>query len=811
MVLRALLAMSLLLLPSGSWCAAVTWTGNVDRLWITPGNWNTGVRPGVQDDVTIPPDSGPIFTAGTTMISLKSLDVQNTAGGGGTHIQGPADNVELSIAMNGGQVFGGKFYLGTGNSIGKLANPNGHGGELSLSTRVDDMTINGTVFGGDGGTEAGGKGRYGGLVIVSSAGNLRIDGAIQGAKGGQGMGGNAGGAGGDVRILCEGALMRTGSAVPGVGGAGNPEGDEGEFLEQAKKRLTVIAGITSGRSIVMQVFGDPLGNVELLALAPGAIHAQETIKIGAGSGAAYIDLRGNSGSAPRLTAGGSICLFGQVLLDSGVTLSQICEPDPIVSDVSCVAPIGTPLTMSVMAVLCCCLGVVLLRSRSAKVVRSLVALLLACACARPCEAFTTQIQQVDWLRGSGGYLVQDSEWGVASVQFTPADSALLTHDSSGWFGYLQVLTNSSSGVGSNNWAVGNKLMLLASPQELEGRLPEVMQFDLGVPRGTDVGTIRAHAFLTSAPLAVMPLIDLSPPVFAVPVIEVEWLFGGEADVEPVVYDGAAGKEEPGPAVNYKINVPAGHVRRSAKIKIKESDLEKVSEEINGCGPGAAGRGIKYLKTQFNIATTLSAQELYEVLKTDAYMKTSLGAAGDGTAFQRYLEGANKYSTQKCVGYTASRVLLPGTADLELDGKNAVALHVYWGKVDGKNLGGHVALLTEIITYEDASSTVSNFEAKLVDDGKQGDGTADNRTHWLWFKNTGDNDFSLEGGGCGGAGAALKQFSMIAKQEQMDQACVPVPGLSARSGVCLAVTQVVLAAFILGRRRENGGSDGRCST
>jgi hypothetical protein len=70
---------------------------------------------------------------------------------------------------------------------------------------------------------------------------------------------------------------------------------------------------------------------------------------------------------------------------------------------------------------------------------------------------------------------------------------------------------------------------------------------------------------------------------------------------------------------------------------------------------------------------------------------------------------------------------------KLKEKSDVELMVSWGKNEqGESLGGHAAFVTEIIQLSDGS-----FIVKFMDDARQGDDTAYNDMHTLWFDKEGN--------------------------------------------------------------------------
>ena len=84
-------------------------------------------------------------------------------------------------------------------------------------------------------------------------------------------------------------------------------------------------------------------------------------------------------------------------------------------------------------------------------------------------AHTLAIHQVSWLSADGGYLVQNSEWGTANVQFVPGDEAEFFSCGSNYCGYIQVVT--SSGItAAPNWAVANMLLIVSSGISMEDSL-----------------------------------------------------------------------------------------------------------------------------------------------------------------------------------------------------------------------------------------------------------------------------------------------------------------------------------------------------
>ncbi len=389
-------------------------------------------------------------------------------------------------------------------------------------------------------------------------------------------------------------------------------------------------------------------------------------------------------------------------------------------------------------------------------------LLAVCLCVGSSAfASTLVINQVDWLQGSGGFLAQNSEWGIANFQFGPGDQGQFFPDGSGGFyGYLQLLTNPNAGSGSNNWAVQNKVMVFKDSSAFEGRLPDGITFNLGVPRGDDLTgnpNYRAYAIVTATPLATMPIVDISGEQYQVAVGKEQWVFGGGAFIGSNTragFVGEAGEVEPATAGDYLGAAPTDTKREEAKIKIKDEDVEKVKEELQGCGPGSAARSLRYLVKQGKIKVNKTAQQIYEDLKTKKYMNTDLGEKGKGTFNKPFVDGKNKYAKDnKLKVNTTERPCSVGAVALDLDNGEDFEILFSFGKNDNdKDLGGHIAFVAEIVYYENNQNAVTGYEIRVIDTKDQKD-DAENRSHWFKF----DKDDNLTAGANKGKGGKCTLF------------------------------------------------------
>ena len=377
-------------------------------------------------------------------------------------------------------------------------------------------------------------------------------------------------------------------------------------------------------------------------------------------------------------------------------------------------------------------------------------------------AHTFTINQIDWRSDTGGYLVQNSEWGTVNIQFLPGDESEFVFTPAGFIGYVQVVTSLAAGA-PYNWAVENMLMLFPSASDFDGRLPDSFSFNLGVPRGHDVTLdheFRVAVLITPHPLTSMPYVPLYLESYIVPVIHEDWLWG----------NGLAGEVVPSTAENFVAFADDTNVKTEAKIqKIKESDIEAIDEEINGCGPGGAARSLRYLAQQNLIKLNQTGPQVYNTLKTKAYMNTGLGAGGKGTTNDNFQKGKDAYSKAlnlKVMTDTTATAGVLQTDIMDPMNKGAdVEIVIKRGKNDkGEDQLGHIAFVSEIIlTRDKKTDDVTSFKVKYIDDPRQGNGKAENEGHWLEFDVTYDNQHRetivLKGWG---PGATLDQFFLEKK-------------------------------------------------
>lgn len=315
-----------------------TWTGaGGDMNWETAGNWNPPTVPGAADDVVIPGNSDIIFVAGT--IRVRSLDVQDSVPGGATALRPPTNNGDpIAIHAEGG------IYLGTNNVIlGAPGNSSYRdGGEVVITAGLT-VTNRGEILGGPGYSPtfpASGPGGDGGEVTMRGATVDNAGGIIRGGTGGTSSSGGfiseylPGGDGGAVSVTSTGGGVTPGTVrggLPGSGAAGSRNGSTGGVTLDPRAPIDLFPFDLEAGDVFLQT---TTAGVALIGAGAPAIQSTGSVTIDGCLGCP-IDLRGNPPGMNVIVADESICLFGDVLTDPGVSVADLTEPDALVLPESC--------------------------------------------------------------------------------------------------------------------------------------------------------------------------------------------------------------------------------------------------------------------------------------------------------------------------------------------------------------------------------------------------------------------------------------------------------------------------------------------
>ncbi len=367
----------------------------------------------------------------------------------------------------------------------------------------------------------------------------------------------------------------------------------------------------------------------------------------------------------------------------------------------------------------------------------------------PAQGVVVSFDQVDWGDGSGGYQVQDSAWGQATIQLQAADLGLLASDGlGGYYGYVNITTDTSAFGGSaNNWAVENLALHFNDLAALGGgQMATTVEFDLGVSIGTDVTSLNYALDLTPAPLAVP-----TSPFVATDVGEAERLTGITSEMS--LTGGGPGLR---PAQNFRGANAGTAAIRGGSIAINETNVPAVNESLNGCAPGAAARSLAYLTQAGAIGMTQTAQQAYGALTNAMNSSTGPGSTGTGSL------GTNSPFTNGKDAFVASNSLnvarttftntplyqgffgtnagsfagaisaLNRTSDVEvyLDwGRTFVQTNIT-GPVSGTNVlyGAHMAFVVSITPNTNAAGQIVSYTLRYMDDPRQQDGSASNQVH-----------------------------------------------------------------------------------
>ncbi len=304
------------------------WDGSEGNSWDNADNWTPAGVPGADDDVEIPGDSGSIEVSGP--IEVGSIDMKDSPSFAGSSLNAPQGS-NLEITTN------GKFRVGKNNFVrapnGDQNNPAGKVDIDAIGDFINRGTIGGgignTPWAGVGGAGSGGGIRIRGKTVDNSTG--KIQGGAGGADSGSGSEAGKGGDGGNVDIEAETGKIQGDDIKGGEKGQGSPDGTAGTVNDAGAGGTEPVIGSTSTTTgEVIQVNAGSQGWIDLSSRSALAYDAHDRLLINAGSNG-VIDLRGNPAGTLVLSAQNSITLQGTVLLDPGVTLADLTEPDAVMA------------------------------------------------------------------------------------------------------------------------------------------------------------------------------------------------------------------------------------------------------------------------------------------------------------------------------------------------------------------------------------------------------------------------------------------------------------------------------------------------
>jgi hypothetical protein len=324
------------------------WLGSGGPNWETPGSWSLGHVPLASEDVLFPAGSPSVTVDGSEKV-IRSLRFNDEVFllGYKIHTQ-PGAGVRFAAAQD--------VYLG--NFCGATSAAN------IVIRAGGNLTIRHLLTAGAG--ASGNKGTSGGSIELTGV-NVLAAFALQAGNGGTSSGaGIASGSGGDIVIEAS-QSAGTGAMAAGNGGGGAIPGRPGLVIIHAHNQVTLnptsTANAVAGGRLMVET--DPGGTIIASGLVAQEIHMKTGVCLNTGSASGTIDLRSDEPSA-IVSDAGRIQLYGSPMLDSGVTLADVTQPDGVVTSAPCDAtvPAGSPGALAAAAALL--LGTGLLAMRRAR-------------------------------------------------------------------------------------------------------------------------------------------------------------------------------------------------------------------------------------------------------------------------------------------------------------------------------------------------------------------------------------------------------------------------------------------------------------
>ena len=346
----------------------------------------------------------------------------------------------------------------------------------------------------------------------------------------------------------------------------------------------------------------------------------------------------------------------------------------------------------------------------------IIAILFLCSAA-PGLSYTVSFDQIDWLNTSGGYTDYQSDWGFATFQLSSADASLLQSTSFGYLGYLNIVTTVSGGA-SDNWAVQNLPLWFTSLGEMDMQTTYGLTFDLGITAGSGrVSSLDYYLTISSDPLASLPTGSQTSASVGV----ANWLFGGAGDISG--QSGNTGESSPGGAVNFIGASPDRPAVAGGSINVAQSNIVAVTEDLNGCVPGATTRSLFYLQSNGLAGFGGSVSNVYQTLVTN--MHTSIGTNGAGTTFSNFLNGKNLWLQSNGVSLVTTTTTNLFDALRSLTNGADIEARIFWSS------NGHRAFVSSITVYSNGSYTLG-----IIDSAQNG-----NTTNRIWNLTVDSNGLS----------------------------------------------------------------------
>ncbi|KAA0237235.1 MAG: PEP-CTERM sorting domain-containing protein [Armatimonadetes bacterium] len=368
---------------------------------------------------------------------------------------------------------------------------------------------------------------------------------------------------------------------------------------------------------------------------------------------------------------------------------------------------------------------------------SIVLLALGAACLG--QAQSVSFSQVNWADGSGGYLAGglNGDWAHARIDF--ATSAGFTAGPGGQYQAWLNMVTSVPLHHTNKWSVMNMPVVVRSLGDFGTDSFFDVFFDLDASSssnliaGADVPELFYTLSLSANPLSSAPGAAATQAF----VTDRDFVVGGLYEPSIGLFGGTGDKAEaPGSAfdpVGGNVGDQIGASGNASNSVTKP--IEAVNEAKNFCAPGAFGRSLKYLGDVHSIAglSSRTAQQHANGLASNMGTTTT-----NGTLLSNTIPGKTAYL--QSIGM-AGRVRTTTTTSFahaleQLNDRQDVEILFNYGTDSAGRRAGHAAMVKQIVPIKNAQEQVTGYKVITVQDGKQGDGQAENFTQELTFNPNG---------------------------------------------------------------------------
>lgn len=366
------------------------------------------------------------------------------------------------------------------------------------------------------------------------------------------------------------------------------------------------------------------------------------------------------------------------------------------------------------------------------------------------NGISVRFEQLNFLPdSSGGSPIESSSVGQADLAFDSTATQLLGPSGGA---YLNLYTSVNGG--AYQLEVQDLFVEFDSSAQMLAMVPSV-QFDLGVPDGTPIGSVTFQASLTSAPLGgsvTQPPPPPGPPSPTVPSpspglaaaappaagLSGSTGIGGVGSVNTTIAVPLAGQpvyttnvtplnyvvggfNGGGSGARPQVGAWGGNgglnARPVAWGGAAYNLISPINEDLMGCAPAGVARSIAYM-TALKGRQGPAAQTIYQGLYG------AMGTGANGTTGQNMVNGKANYAANNGLNINTGFVNANQAMNILANGGD-VEINIGWQG------GGHVAMIVQIVLYANGI-----YQITYVDDGTQGDNQANNTVHTILVNGNG---------------------------------------------------------------------------